>query len=152
MDQAEGTAGPPARLRALTSWQVSKINTLSARLFAREMPLGARSDFAVLAALEEYGALSQAELGRRLGLDRNDVNGILGRLEGALLVRRTSDPTDRRRNVVTLPEAGRHRLQELQDYTDAVQGELLRGLDADGRHRLSTLLDQVLNSFPVQQA
>src|SRR5262249_15970484 len=53
---------------------------LGARMTARHMPLTARSDFAVLAALEEYGALSQADLGRRLGLDRNEVSGIVTRL------------------------------------------------------------------------
>ena len=81
MTTDEGSELAPARLRALTSWQANKVATLGARLTAQRMPLGARADFAVLAALEEYGALSQAELGRRLGLDRNDVNAIVTRIE-----------------------------------------------------------------------
>src|ERR1700727_2538904 len=110
----------PARLRGLASWQANKVSTLGARLTARRMPLGARGDFAVLAALEEYGALSQAEIGRRLGLDRNDVNGILNRLESGRQVDRQADPADRRRNVVTLTAAGRDRLEELQRHAAAV--------------------------------
>lgn len=39
---------PPARLRGLVTWQVSKASTLGARLTARRLPLGARTDFAVL--------------------------------------------------------------------------------------------------------
>lgn len=116
---------PPARLRELASWQASKVSTLGARLTAQRMPLSARADFAVLAALEEYGALSQAEIGRRLGLDRNDVSGILNRLEGCRRVNRQADPANRRRNVVTLTAAGRQHLEELQQHADAVQAELL---------------------------
>ena len=46
---------PPDRLRRLASWQASKVSTLGARLTAPRMPLGARTDFAVLAALEATG-------------------------------------------------------------------------------------------------
>src|SRR5215472_11874959 len=122
MDETTGDDGlqPPARLRRLTSWQANKASILGARMTARRMPLGARADFAVLAALEEYGPLSQADIGRRLGLDRNDVNGILNRLEGERQVTRQADPADRRRNIVTLTNAGERYLAELQEHTDAV--------------------------------
>src|ERR1700754_3674339 len=115
---------PPARLRELASWQTGRVSTLGARLFARHMPLSARADFAVLAALEEYGPLSQAGIGRRLGLDRNDVNGVLNRLEDQRHIERRADPADRRRNVVTLTDAGRDHLAALQRHADAVQDEL----------------------------
>src|ERR1700760_5092242 len=106
MTDPDDAPQPPARLRELASWQTSRGATRGARLFARHQPLGARGDFAVLAALEEYGPLSQAELGRRLGLDRNDVNGIVTRLQTRHLIDRQPDPADRRRNVVPLPGAG----------------------------------------------
>jgi DNA-binding MarR family transcriptional regulator len=116
------------------------------------MPLSARADFAVLAALEEYGALSQAEIGRRLGLDRNDVSGILARLEGGRQVDRQADPANRRRNVVTLTPAGRQHLDELQRHADAVQAELLAGLDATERRQLQSLLAKLLDSHKPQPA
>jgi DNA-binding MarR family transcriptional regulator len=143
---------PPARLRALASWQTGKVATLGARLTAPRMPLGGRADFAVLAALDEYGPLSQAELGRRLGLDRNNINVILNRLQPTLDVEREPDPADRRRNVVTLTEAGRHHLEELQQHADAVQDELLRGLDPDERRQLQSLLAKLLDSHKAQPA
>lgn len=152
MTDTDNPPQPPARLRGLVSWQASKISTLGARLTARRMPLGARADFAVLAALEEYGALSQAEIGRRLGLDRNDVNGILNRLESARRVDRHADPADRRRNVVTITAAGRQNLEELQQHADAVQDELLSGLDVAERQQLHSLLAKLLSSHQPQPA
>jgi MarR family transcriptional regulator, lower aerobic nicotinate degradation pathway regulator len=152
MTDTDHVLRPPARLRGLASWQASKASTLGARLFARRMPLGARADFAVLAALEEYGALSQAEIGRRLGLDRNDVNGILNRLESHHQAGRRADPADRRRNVVTLTAAGRQHLEDLQQHADAVQDELLAGLDAAERQQLHALLAKLLDGHQPQPA
>jgi DNA-binding MarR family transcriptional regulator len=152
MADMDDAVQPPARLRGLASWQASKVSTLGARLFARRMPLPARSEFAVLAALEEYGALSQADIGRRLGLDRNDVNGVLGRLEGRHQVDRRADPANRRRNIVTLTAAGRRHLEELQQHADAVQDELLAGLDPAEREQLHSLLAKLLEGHTPQSA
>ncbi|MGH3417385.1 MAG: MarR family winged helix-turn-helix transcriptional regulator [Actinocrinis sp.] len=148
----QDTVQPPARLRGLASWQVSKASTLGARLFARRMPLGARTDFAVLAALEEYGPLSQADIGRRLGLDRNDVNGVLTRLDDGGRVDRQPDPADRRRNVVTSTDAGTQYLDELQRYADAVQDELLTALTPAERRHLQALLGKLLDGHNAQPA
>ena len=152
MADTDDALRPPARLRELASWQTNKVSTLGARLTARRMPLGARADFAVLAALEEHGPLSQAEIGRRLGLDRNDVNGVVNRLQGRQQIDRQPDPADRRRNVVTLTATGRRYLAELQEHADAVQDELLAGLDADERRQLQSLLAKLLDSHQPQPA
>jgi len=142
----------PLRLRALASWQAGKVATLGTRLTAQHMPLSARSDFAALAALEEFGPLSQADIGRRLGLDRNDVNGILTRLDSRGRVDRRPDPADRRRNIVTLTDAGHRYLNALQHKADAVQAELLAGLDTTEQRQLQALLDKVLAGHRPQPA
>ncbi|WIE57430.1 MarR family transcriptional regulator [Curtobacterium sp. MCLR17_031] len=143
---------PPQTLRTLVSWQAGRLATIGARLTSARMPLEARSDFAVLAVLDENGALSQAEIGRALGLDRNNVNGIVVRLEGDEAVTREPDPTDRRRNVVTITAAGRVRLAEIQVLADAVQDELLAALSTKERKDLIHLLDRVLSVHGVQSA
>jgi DNA-binding MarR family transcriptional regulator len=145
-------AGAPARLRNLASWQANRVSILGARFTATRMPLEARSDFAVLAALEEYGDLSQAELGRRLGLDRNNVNGIVTRLEDQAHIGRHTDPSDRRRNIVALTEAGRQHLHELGALATDVQDQLLAALDPDERDQLRRLLAKVLAAHPPQPA
>jgi DNA-binding MarR family transcriptional regulator len=143
---------PPARLRRLTSWQANKVSILGARMTARHMPLTARSDFAVMAALEEYGVLSQADLGRRLGLDRNDVSGIVTRLGDGGYVERETDPANRRRNVITLTAAGKRYLEEIQRHADAAQDELLAGLSSAERRQLNQLLAKLLSSHRSQPA
>lgn len=134
---------PPKRLRALLSWQAGKVATVGTRLTAQHMPLSARTDFAILAALEEYGSLSQAELGRRLGLDRNDVSTVLARLERDRAVERTADPANTRRNRVTVTSSGVRYLSELQTHADAVQHDLFAALDNKERVQLIALLDRV---------
>jgi len=153
-DETAGDDGlqPPARLRRLASWQANKVSILGARMTARHMPLTARSDFAVLAALEEYGALSQADLGRRLGLDRNDVSGIVTRLQSGRHVDRQADPANRRRNVVTLTASGKRYLEEIQRHANAAQDELLAGLSTTERQQLSELLAKLLSSHRAQPA
>jgi DNA-binding MarR family transcriptional regulator len=143
---------PPAALRHLVSWQAGRVATIGARLTAQYMPLEARSDYAVLSSLDEYGSLSQADLGRLLGLDRNNVNGILVRLETQRMVTRKPDPDDRRRNVVTITRAGRSRLSKLRGHAGLVQRELLAGLDEAERDDLVRLLEKVLANHPAQPA
>lgn len=143
---------PPRRLSALVSWQTGKVATLGARLTARLMPLGARTDFAILAALDQYGPLSQADLGRRLGLDRNDVSTVLTRLMNAQQVTRQPDAADPRRNQVTATKAGLLYLEQLQRHADLVQRDLLTGLDDTESAQLTALLDRVLAHHPTQSA
>jgi DNA-binding MarR family transcriptional regulator len=143
---------PPTALRHLVSWQAGRVATIGARLTAQHMPLEARSDYAVLASLDEHGPLSQADIGRLLGLDRNNVNGIVVRLDTSGMVTRNPDPSDRRRNVVTITSNGRSRLSELQEHAAAVQRELLAGLDEADRDTLVRLLETVLAHHPSQPA
>ena len=66
-----------------------------------------RQHFTVLTSLSEQGPTSQAELGRRLSIDRSDLHALLGELERDGIVTRVRDERDRRRNVVMLTRAGR---------------------------------------------
>jgi MarR family transcriptional regulator, lower aerobic nicotinate degradation pathway regulator len=104
------------------------------------------------AARDEYGSLSQADLGRRLGLDRNDISGIVARLENGGHIDRRADPGNRRRNVVTLTAPGKRYLEEIQQHADAAQDELLAGLSATERQQLNELLAKLLASHRAQPA
>lgn len=139
---------PPARLRALISWQASKLNVVGSRLTATRMPLNARADFAVLSALDEFGTLSQADLGRQLGLDRNNINEIVNRLEHGGRAQRAPDPGDRRRKAVQMTPDGQHYLDQLQAATEAVQAELTAPLTEAETTQLHALLAKLLKAHP----
>ncbi len=137
---------PPQRLRRLPTWLLNQVANSSTRLIVERMERsGARADFAFLAALEEFGAMSQAELGRRLGFDRSDVVAVLDRLGSDALVERSPDPQDRRRNVITVTPAGLRVLDELQDGLDQVQAALLSPLEEQERTQLVLLLQQLID-------
>jgi DNA-binding MarR family transcriptional regulator len=103
-----------------------------------------RQHFTVLTSLAEQGQASQAELGRRLWIDRSDLHAILGELESSGLVSRIRDDQDRRRNVVALTPAGRAALRRLDRRVDAAQSALLAPLSAAEQRELRRLLEQLV--------
>ncbi|QHT55929.1 winged helix-turn-helix transcriptional regulator [Cellulomonas sp. H30R-01] len=132
----------PARLRALPTWLLNQAARRASGVVAERMRAAGshRSHYAMLAALDERGALSQADLGRLVGLDRSDVAGAVADLLAAGVVDRRPDPDDRRRNSVALTPAGRRRLAELHDVVLAAQDDVLAPLDPDERAQLLRLL------------
>src|SRR5262245_41690287 len=105
----------PARLRRLPTWLLSQAALAGDRRVNEELAgEGARKyHFRVLIALSEHGPLSQADLGRRLHIDRSDMVAVVGDLEQVGYVERTRDPDDRRRNVVTLTGDGESALERM---------------------------------------
>jgi DNA-binding MarR family transcriptional regulator len=136
----------PARLRTKPSWLLSQAALAGDRLvgeaLARE---GVRKyHFRVLVALADDGPLSQAELGRRLGIDRSDMAAVTTELEERGYLTRRRDDADRRRNVVALTPAGSERLERMDAAVEAAQAQLLEALDAGERAQLSRLLARIV--------
>jgi DNA-binding MarR family transcriptional regulator len=138
---------PPERLRQLPTWLTARVAAEGRRLVNASLAQdGARRQhFTVLASLSEQGPASQADLGRRLSIDRSDLHALLAELEGDGLVARVRDERDRRRNVVTLTRAGRGVLARLGKRIDAAQDALLEPLSAGERRELKRLLQKLLD-------
>jgi DNA-binding MarR family transcriptional regulator len=132
----------PARLRAIPSRLLAGAAVVADRLVSERLAAeGAHKwHFAVLVALAEAGAASQAELSRRTGIYRSDMVAVLNELAGAEYIRRESDPVDRRRNVITLTPTGRRRLERLDQLIADAQCELLAPLTPDQQGELTRLL------------
>lgn len=136
----------PERLRSLPSWLAGQVALRAERLVSETLAEAGvrRHHFTVLTALAEQGATSQAELGRRLWLDRSDLHAVLGDLERAGLVARVRDEADRRRNLVGLTPAGTDALGRLDARVEAAQDVLLAPLSAQERASLVALLARVV--------
>jgi DNA-binding MarR family transcriptional regulator len=142
----------PRRLTQLPSWLLSEAarrgHQLVSEGFAQE---GVRkAHFTVLVALDEHGPASQAELGRRLWIDRSDMVAVLNDLEDAGYVERTRDERDRRRNVVALTASGTEALERLNVRADAAQDALLAALSTKERRELARLLTRVTEPPPAR--
>ena len=136
----------PERLRRLPSWLLAQAAIESRRSVGEVLDAQGvhRSQYALLASIEEYGPLSQADLSDRSGLDRSDVVRWVDELEAAALVQRTRDPLDRRRNAVTLTAAGRRRLKQLDGVLAKAQSAFLSELSPAQQRNLVELLSALL--------
>ena len=99
--------------------------------------------FRLLAALDQYGPSSQAELGRHTGIDRSDVVAALNELDAAGLARRDPDPADARRNVITITKRGASTLVRLDAALDEVQEAVLEPLTPSEGRTLVRLLTKL---------
>ncbi|GAA3014458.1 MarR family transcriptional regulator [Streptosporangium longisporum] len=143
---------PPSRLSAKPSWLITQLAVHARRLvsagFAEADARGYH--YRLLAALHEFGPMSQAVLGRRCSVDRSDVVNAINELTGQGSVERAPDPADRRRNTVTITDEGRSRLRRMDEVLDGVQDDLLAPLSADERRLLVTLLGRLLDHHSGQ--
>jgi DNA-binding MarR family transcriptional regulator len=136
---------PPRRLAKLPSWLAGQAAQRASRLVNDALGQEGfrRHHFAVMTALAEDGAASQAELGRRVWLDRSDLHAVLNELEREGLVARKPDERDRRRNLVELTPAGTAKLKRLDARVDAAQEAFVAPLTAEERRELMRLLAAV---------
>ncbi|MFT4039529.1 MAG: MarR family winged helix-turn-helix transcriptional regulator [Thermomicrobiales bacterium] len=141
---------PATLLRTAPSWLLNRAAAIAQRLVTESLEeAGARRPHvALLAALAEFGPQSQADLGRRCGIDRSDMVALVNDLSGRAMVAREPDATDRRRNVITLTPAGDVFLADLRARLEESQAALLAGLAPDERHQLVALLTRVVESHP----
>jgi len=124
------------------TWLLSRANARAqALLHGAFADHGVRGyHFRVLAALDEHGPASQADVGRRAGIDRSDVVATLNELVGDGLAARQPDPSDRRRNVVSITRTGTATLERLQAVLDDVQDAVVAPLTGNERAQLVRLL------------
>jgi len=102
--------------------------------------------YRLLAALEQSGPASQADLGRDTGIDRSDVTAVLTELESRRLVVRAVDPEHKRRKIVTITDQGRSALLELDGVVDDVQDAVLAPLSAAERKQFLGLVTKILDA------
>lgn len=137
----------PTRLAQRATWQVSRAYLRATGLLNAGFEAHGRGlrgyHYRLLAALDESGPLSQAELGRRTGIDRSDVTAALTELESRGLLARSVDPEHKRRNIVTITAEGVAQLLELDDVVSGIQDEFLAPLSAAQRRQFLGLITRL---------
>jgi MarR family transcriptional regulator, lower aerobic nicotinate degradation pathway regulator len=138
----------PTRVKDRPTWLISRTFARSSGLLAAAFESSGRGlrsyHYRLLAALDEWGPASQADLGRGTGIDRSDVTAALSELESRRLVKRSPDPQHRRRNIVTLTPAGAQQLLELDKVVEGVQQQVLEPLTAAQRRQFIALMVKLL--------
>jgi len=137
-----------ARIQSLPSWLAGRVAARGRSLVSEAIaPEGLKlMHNAVLAAVDEYGPLAQADLVRALGVDPKDVVLLLNHLEESALVVREPDPRDRRKNAVRITPAGVRKLERCAELADQANAALLAPLSAEESRQLIDLLTRVHNA------
>jgi MarR family transcriptional regulator, lower aerobic nicotinate degradation pathway regulator len=136
----------PAVVDRLPTWLLTQAALHAHRLVSERLGEvgGHRFDYRVLAVTAEEGPMSQAALGRRTGIHTSDLVSHLNGMADRGLVARVPDPSDRRRNLITVTPVGRTQLRRLARQVARIQDEMLAPLDPAERDVLVDLLARVL--------
>jgi MarR family transcriptional regulator, lower aerobic nicotinate degradation pathway regulator len=95
----------------------------------------------VMQVLSAQPGMDQIALAQEIGIDRTTASSVLSRLESRGIVKRQSDPTDRRNKLAFLTPAGKAMLQDMQASIEAAHRELVKPLaPADREQFLAQLL------------
>ena len=109
----------------------------------------------VLAVLEGEPEISQKELTQKLGMSKQSLAELLGKLEKSGMIRRTQSETDKRSVIVHLLPEGRKAARELVDVSCDVE-YLFDCLNDAERQQFNAYLERILDrcadSFPGENA
>jgi DNA-binding MarR family transcriptional regulator len=103
--------------------------------------------YAVLVALAREDNLDQRMLGERVSLDRSTTADVVLRLTRRELVARVRDPSDGRRNVLTITDLGRTAMKQSEPSVLEVRRLLLEPLSPAESEQLTSLLRRVVTHF-----
>jgi DNA-binding MarR family transcriptional regulator len=124
-------------LRSFNRFYTETIGALDERHEGLDLSLGQSRVLYTIAALETPEVSQVAEA---LRLDLPYTSRVLGALEDAKLVRRTTSSGDRRRRIVQLTAAGRRTLAEIERRSNA---RMLRLVDHLDESEIAELLESI---------
>ncbi len=99
----------------------------------------------VLMSLWLEDGVQAGALGRRAGLERSSMTGLLDRMERDGLVRREPDPHDRRAQRICLTEHGRQVREPVMAVVDKTMESVFRGIPAKKLSGLKNTLRSILS-------
>ncbi|MFF7971447.1 MarR family transcriptional regulator [Streptomyces sp. NPDC007905] len=133
---------PLPAIRALPSWVLGRAAARGRALVADALAAEGMKMWhhVVLSAVRDLAPVAQADLGRSVRLDPKDLVGVLNDLQLAGFVVRAPDPTDRRKNAVSLTDDGDRLLTRCEKAAREANDELLAPLSTAERDQFMGLL------------
>jgi DNA-binding MarR family transcriptional regulator len=135
--------------RGSTAFLLSQIGARSAQIFAKMLePLNfVPPDAGILRLLARSPGLSQQELARRLNMHASRLVAIIDALENRGLVRRVTNPDDRRLHSLQLTERGGEALRAIGRVARQHDDAVCAGITATDRAQLFGLLEKLAGSL-----
>jgi len=126
---------------------IRRLNQISVALFSERMAEGGLTltpvQFAALVGIHAHPGIDQATLAGLVAYDRATLGKVIDRLESRALLCRATSPRDRRAKTLTLTDAGRALLEEAGPHVEAVQPDILAGLNKTERGVFLNLLSKI---------
>ena len=107
----------------------------------------ATTEYVALSVLRDRDGLSSAQLARWAFVTPQAMNLVVAALERRRLVRRRPDPRRRRVLRISVTRQGLSILERCDRSMDAIESDMLRGLDADTLHTVRAALSSCAHSL-----
>ncbi|KDA06857.1 MarR family transcriptional regulator [Microbacterium sp. CH12i] len=138
---------PPIQRLSHTGHLIRRAQQLHVALWNQEVSSEVGSvQYAALAVLESAPGANQRELGSALDLDRSTITALVERLKRKGLIDRVQSEQDRRHKVLTITEAGRDVLRELDPKVAQMNESLTSALSDEEQVVLRRLLGTMLET------
>lgn len=125
-------------------FNLRRANQRHVAIFTRHVDGLTPTQFAALARLYEFGAISQNRLGRLTAMDSATIKGVVERLRAKELVTSRPDLTDGRLRLVELSALGRQTFERAEVQAQAARHETVNGLSAQEAKLFEALLAKLV--------
>jgi MarR family transcriptional regulator, temperature-dependent positive regulator of motility len=131
---------------------IRRLNQLSTQVFTKNMQRAGFDltpvQFAAMDSIAHFPGIDQAGIAAKIAYDRATIGGVVDRLEQKGYVIRDVCKRDRRAREVRLTDEGQKALEEIFPVVDALQGEILSGLDPLEQRRFLELANKAMSTTP----
>jgi DNA-binding MarR family transcriptional regulator len=132
------------QLSAQVGYNLRRANQRHVAIFAKHVKDLTPTQFAALARLYEFGAISQNRLGRLTAMDSATIKGVVERLRAKGLVSSRPDLNDQRLRLVELTSVGAETFEEAEAQAQSARRETMERLSEEEAALFEALLEKLV--------